>query len=103
MVQAVMNETRAMRRSLDQLTVSHHAGPSLAALLRLCRCFVGICANFGRSRSETVEDEIIGEEEETRMKMLERRADDVTSSLRSIVAILITTTWWSSPISIMMH
>jgi len=45
---------------------------------------------------------MIGKEEDSKMKMIERRADDVTSSFEVIVAILITTTW-PSPISIMMH
>ena len=98
----MMNEIRGTCRSLEQLTVSHHAGPLLATLLRPCRCFVEICANFGRSRSESVEDAMIGKEEDSKMKMIERRADDVTSSFEVIVAILITTTW-PSPISIMMH
>jgi len=87
-----MNNIRRTCRSLDQLTVSHHAGPLLATLLRLCRRFVGICANFGRSRSKSVEVEMIGKEEKTKMKMIERRADDVTLSFGGIVAILITTT-----------
>jgi len=86
-----MNNIRRTCRSLDQLTVSHHAGPLLATLLRLCRCFVGICARFGRSRSENVEVAMSGIEDEIEM-MVERRADDVTSSFGGIVAILITTT-----------
>jgi len=35
---------------------------------------------------------MIGKEEKTKMKMIERRADDVTLSFGGIVAILITTT-----------
>ena len=88
----MMNETRGTCRSLDQLTVSHHAGSLLVTLLRLCRRYVGICANFDRSRSGIVEDKMIGKEEETKLKMIERGADDVTSSFGGIVATLITTT-----------
>ena len=73
----MINETRAIRRSLDQLTVSHHAGPLLATLLRLCGCFVGICANFGRSRSDIVEVTMSRNEDEMDMEIIETTMDDV--------------------------